>query len=78
MTCKLFLAEAKVEALKAEFGDDNIVTLNEANDQGYMYVQFEVKDDYDVLKVMHAGTTAGLHMGLYGSGGKKKVSVTVA
>lgn len=78
MTCKLVLAEDKVEALKAEFGDTKIVTLNEADEKGYLYVQFEVEDDYDVLKVLHAGVTAGLGLGLYGPNGRKKVSVTVA
>lgn len=78
MICKLVLAHDKIEALKAEFGDDRIVTVGEADGDGYSHVEFEVRHDYDVLRVLHAGVKAGLDLGLYGPSARKKVSVTVA
>lgn len=78
MICKLVLAPDKIEALKVEFGDDRIVTVERADGDGYARVEFEVRHDYDVLRVLHAGVKAGLDLGLYGPSGRKKVSVTVA
>ena len=78
MICKLVLAHDKIEALKVEFGDDRITTIGEPDNEGYARVEFEVRHDYDVLRVLHAGVKAGLDLGLYGPNGRKKVSVTVA
>ena len=77
MICKLVLALDKIEALKGEFGDDQIKVVGEADHDGYADVEFEVRHDYDVLRVLHAGVKAGLDLGLYGPS-RKKADVTVA
>ena len=77
MTCKLVLALDRIEALKGEFGDDQINIIGEADHDGYAHVEFEVRHDYDVLRVLHAGVKAGLDLGLYGPN-RKKADVTVA
>lgn len=76
MKCNLVLSASKVSALKGEFGDSQIKVL-EACPDGYFCVEFEVDSDYDVLKVLHAGTRAGLDLGLYGPNSKKEYSITV-
>lgn len=79
MICKLVLALDKIEALKGEFGDDQIKVVGEADHDGYAHVVFEVNSDYDVLRVLHAGVKSGLDLGMYGLSRKpKEVSVTVA
>ena len=77
MQVKLVLGEDKVVALKEEFGDDRIEILGQ-EEEGYYYISFEVRHDYDVMRVLHAGTKAGLDLGLHGPSGRKKLSVTVA
>ena len=80
MNVRLVLALDKIEALKGEFGNDRIVIIGDADNEGYCRVEFEVRHNYDVLSVLHAGVKAGLDLGLYGPEGKpkQKVSVTVA
>jgi hypothetical protein len=79
MDCRLVLSESKVRHLQAHLGEDR-VTIVSTDGDGYSVVHFEVRSDWDVLQVLHAGNDAGLEFGMYGPEGrpKQKVSVTVA
>lgn len=70
MQVKLVLNARSVRALTNHFGSENITVIEPEDAQGYSRLSFEVKNDMDVLKVLHAGTDSGLELGLYGLNGK--------
>lgn len=67
MTVKLVLSERRVECLKKHLGEDRVTLLPYGGNEGYLYVSFEVRNDFDVLNVLHAGADSGLALGLYGA-----------
>ena len=69
ITCNLIISADRVPFLVEYFKDEIKVTEHE---DGYSRVEFEVKDQMDVLYVFHAGTSAGVSFGLWGSKGKPK------
>ena len=54
---KLSLLEERAEYFVTEFG--NKVTVSEPNEQGFVSLEFEVNDEWEVLKVFHAGFECG-------------------
>ena len=56
---KLSLLEERVEYFVTEFGDK--VKAGEPDEQGFVVLEFEVNDEWEVLKVFHAGFHAGFN-----------------
>ena len=71
MVVKLVLGNDRVNHLIKHLGEGRVKIL-ELQENGYSYVQFDVKSNSDVLSIFHAGTDAGLELGLYGPSGKPK------
>jgi hypothetical protein len=69
MTVKLVMADSRIQHLEKHLGEGRIKIL-EAQEGGYSYIEFEIIGNCDVLSVFHAGTDAGLELGLYGTKGK--------
>lgn len=69
MEIKLVLADNRVKHLSKSLGEGRVEVLENQGD-GYSYVRFYVTNNSDVLSVFHAGTDAGLELGLYGPNGK--------
>jgi hypothetical protein len=63
MEVKLVLSNANVRALKKNLGADRVTILKEEYDD-FSYVSFELKNDLDVLHVIHAGQYRVLEAGL--------------
>lgn len=68
MVVKLVMGNSRVNHLINHLGEGRVKIL-EAQENGYSYVEFEVRGNSDVLSIFHAGTDAGLELGLYGPGG---------
>jgi hypothetical protein len=67
MTVKFVISGERFKHLEKYV--DGIEVLK-TDDDGYKYISFEIKGDADVLRIFHAGTDAGLELGLYGPKGK--------
>ena len=59
MTIKLSLLKERAEYFVTEFGDK--VKVCEPDEQGFVVLEFEVNDEWEVLKVFHAGFHAGFN-----------------
>ena len=74
MTVKLVLSEERIECLKKHLGQDRITYLAEPDNDGYVYVCFEINNSYDALMVLHAGCDSGFALGCYGSSRKPQAA----
>ena len=80
MQVKLVLNPRTFKHLLKNLGEERVTLINIDKD-GYPYVSFEINSSMDALSLIHAGTDAGVELGLYGPDGKpeeNKVTVTVA
>ena len=68
MQVSLVLNPRTTRCLQANLGAENVTAVE--REDGYMSVEFEIRNYMDVLYVLHAGQDSGLELGLYGTEGK--------
>jgi hypothetical protein len=57
MNIKLNLLEERASFVKEQFGDK--VKASEPNSEGFVELEFEVVDEWEVLNIFHAGFQCG-------------------
>lgn len=61
MKVELVLNDRNIECLKRELGEGRVEVFGKADD-GFYRVVFYVNNDFDVLKVLHAGVSSGIEL----------------
>ena len=68
MQVSLVLNPRTTKCLQAQLGAERVTAVE--REDGYLKVEFELRNYMDVLHCIHAGQDSGLELGLYGTEGK--------
>lgn len=74
ITCKLIMSAERVSFLQeglSREGEERVKVVEDRGD-GYNTVEFEVRNQMEVLYVFHAGVDAGVSFALWGPAGNPK------
>lgn len=61
MTYEVFLTNTKVPYLQQELGENQVEVIKEGED-GIHTVKITIKDEFDIMHLIHAGVRYGVNM----------------
>lgn len=67
LTVTLVLSKNSLKNLKSNLGEDRVTVVGEPDSDGYSAVSFELRNNFDVLSVLHAGQDTGVGLVVNGA-----------